>query len=77
MATTFDLAVPAEVYQRAGPLVDRMRNLSISRRQYRLLRAILVENALCTGQTDMTDLVLRVIDQRWRKCWRRYVTWWG
>jgi hypothetical protein len=76
MGAEWELLVPHEIYERAGPYLDRLRRHTASRRQYRLLRAILVENALVTGQSSETEIVLRIVERLWKKCPRRYLTWW-
>jgi hypothetical protein len=72
----WELLIPTELYLKAGPYLDRLRRRLASRRDYRLLRAILVENALATGQPDQTEIVLRVLERLWKRCPKRYLTWW-
>ena len=60
-------------FERAAPLVDRLATKTITRRRYRLLRALIVEASLQTGQTDMADFVLHAMERQWHKCPLRYL----
>jgi len=71
-----ELYVTEKTYFRAGPLVDKLRKRTISRRHYELLVAIMMENMLTTGQVDETEAILKVMARLWRRCPRRYLTWW-
>jgi hypothetical protein len=72
-ASAWELMVPDEIYQRASPLVNALAQRRISRRRYKLLRAILIENALATGQPDVTAHVLDAIEHQWWRCPLRYL----
>jgi hypothetical protein len=72
-ATAWELLVPMDVFERAAPMLERLRSRTITRRRYRLLRALIVENAVRTGQPDETAGVLRALDQQWAACPLRYL----
>ena len=73
LAEAWEFAVPSGVFERAAPLVDRLATKTITRRRYRLLRALIVEASLQTGQTDMADFVLHAMERQWHKCPLRYL----
>jgi hypothetical protein len=72
-ASAWELLVPEGIYERASPLVNALATRRITRRKYRLLRALLIENALITGQPEVTDHVLDAIETQWRRCPLRYL----
>jgi hypothetical protein len=71
---TMELMVSEDVFLRTAPLVERLRRRTIGRRHYRLLCAVMVENAMRTGQVDETEAVLRVLAKHWTRCPARYLT---
>lgn len=71
-----ELWVTEATYMRAGPLVDRLRNKTISRRHYKILVAIIMENCLTTGQVEETEQILVTLAKLWGRCPQRYLTWW-
>jgi hypothetical protein len=73
VAEAWEMSMPEAVFERAAPLVDRMAMKTISRRKYRLLRALIVEVAMETGQVDAADGVLLAMERQWRKCPLRYI----
>jgi hypothetical protein len=72
-AQAWELMVPDHIYERASPIINQLADKTITRRKYKLLRALLIENALLTGQPDVTDHILAAIEQRWRRCPLRYL----
>ena len=68
-----ELYVPEHTFFRAGGLIQKLRNRTLSRRGHDALVAILTENAMITGQVDITKQVLTAIDYQWRRCPGRYV----
>jgi hypothetical protein len=76
LATDLDrmeLLVSHETFIRCAPLVERLRRRIIDRRRYELLRAIMVENAMVTGQVDETEAALALLARHWRWCPARYI----
>jgi hypothetical protein len=71
-----ELYVTEETFNRAAHLVDRLQRRVISRRHYRILVAIMIENSLRTGQVEETEQVMLVLAKLWRSCPQRYLTWW-
>jgi hypothetical protein len=71
---TLDLMVSEDVFLRTAPLVEKLRRRTIGRRHYALLCAVMVENAMLTGQVDETAAVLRVLAKHWARCPARYLT---
>jgi len=77
LATDLDrmeLLVSHETFIRCAPLIERLRRRTINRRRYELLRAIMVENAMVTGQVDETETALAALARHWRWCPARYLT---
>jgi hypothetical protein len=62
------------VFLRAAPLVEKLRNRTISRTRYGQLHAIMAQNALLTGQVDETAKVLTAMDEQWKWCPARYLS---
>jgi hypothetical protein len=73
VAQAWELMVPDDVYRRAAPLVNALATRTINRKHYKLLRALLVENALLTGQPEVTEHILGAIEKQWSRCPWRYL----
>ena len=63
-----ELLVDESVFLRTAPLIDKLRDRTLSRRRYGQLVAVLTENAMKTGQVDETRRVLAAVDRRWKTC---------
>ena len=62
-----ELLVDESVFLRTAPLIDKLRDRTLSRRRYGQLVAVLTENAMKTPP-DETRRVLAAVDRRWKTC---------
>jgi hypothetical protein len=67
-----ELLLDPRIERPIAPLIGRLRQRTMTRRQYQRLVSLIVQNAILTGQSDATVSVLDVVDRKWRKCPMRY-----
>ena len=68
-----ELWVTQDTYKQAAPLLERLRQRTLTRRKYETLVALMTANALTTGQPDATAALLTVIERMWDRCPARWL----
>lgn len=73
---SYNLLLSVAIGRQVEPLINKLRDRTLTRREYELLRSLLIENMLKEGQPDETRIALVVIQEHWTRCPSRYLPPW-